>query len=293
MNARPAAALALAAAGAALAVGPAAAQPGPQDRAREAAAMLTAAGYAIRGNQILNGCGRPARPVPTAVDLNGDGRSEAIVTDVDPACYGPAGAGASVIWRDPAGRWRRIGGAAGRIRVLPTVTGGWRDYTLDAPGAQPVWAWAGEAYLLKPASASGPPPATATADRAAAFRAAGFTARAGRYPACDPRQEATIEIRDLNGDGRPDAVVTDEGTNCFGMTGTGYVIVTKEASGAWRRLFANAGIPKFLPTRGAGGWPDIENGGPGFCHPILRWTGSDYAIVRWKAEEAGACAGRR
>ena len=41
-------------------------------------------------------------------------------------------------------------------------------------------------------------------------------------------------MRDLNGDGRPDAVVTDYGTECFGNTGQGFVIVTKDAAGAWK-----------------------------------------------------------
>ncbi|MBX3482118.1 hypothetical protein [Phenylobacterium sp.] len=291
-------------AAAALAAAPALAQTTPQDRAREAAAMLTAAGFTVRPNQIQNLCGRPAQPRPTAVDLNGDGRPEAIVTDAgDAACYGPGGVKAAVIVREPSG-WRLIGGAMGPIKVLPTATRGWRDYTIDAPGCQPVWAWNGQDYTLKsncPAGGAPPartaaapsaPPAGNAADRTAALRAAGFTAVRGRYPACDTSQEVTIEMRDLNGDGRQDAVVTDYGTACFGMTGQGYVIVTKDAAGAWKQLFGNQGIPTFLPTRGVGGWPDIENGGPGFCFPVMRWNGRDYAIIRRKAYQPGACAGR-
>ena len=125
------------------------------------------------------------------------------------------------------------------------------------------------------------------------MRAAGFVATRGKYLACDNSQELQIEVRDLNGDGRPDAVITDSGVECFGNTGTGYVLVTKDAAGAWRKLFENQGIPDFLTTRGVGGWPDIVNGGPGFCFPVLRWNGSGYATVRWKAEQPGACAGRR
>src|SRR5690348_10777432 len=63
----------------------------PQDRAREAAAMVTAAGFQVRGNQIVNPCGRPTQPRPTAVDLNGDGKPEAVITDIDAACYGGTG----------------------------------------------------------------------------------------------------------------------------------------------------------------------------------------------------------
>jgi hypothetical protein len=134
---------------------------------------------------------------------------------------------------------------------------------------------------------------TTPADREAAFRVAGFPAVRGKHPACDKSLEATIEISDLNGDGRPDAVVTDGGTECYGNTGTGFVIVTKDAGGAWRKFYQSQGIPTFQAARGAGGWPDVEIGGPGFCHPVMRWNGRDYVTLRWRAEQRGACAGQR
>jgi len=273
----------------------------PQDRAREAAAMITAAGFRIQGNQILNGCGRPAQPRPTAVDMNGDGRPEAVIVDVDPACYGPAGQQFWVIQKQGQFAWSLVGAGQGRIRLLETRTAGWRDYTLDGPGCQRTWTYQGaQGYLSLKAcpgegGAAAPAPAAggSAADRAAAFRAAGFAPTRGRYLACDKSQELAIEVRDLNGDGRPDAIITDSGTECFGNTGQGWVLVTKDASGGWRKLYDSQGIPDFLPTKGAGGWPDVVNGGPGFCFPVLRWNGADYAIVRWKAEQPGACAGRR
>lgn len=270
--------------------------------------MLAAAGFQLQGGRILNPCGQPAQPRPTAVDLNGDGRPEAIVADTHPTCYGPTGLAFSVIQQQGPGRWAAVGAGRGRIKLLETRTAGWRDYTLEGPGCQRVWNYtAQQGYVSerpcpgegggRPQAAAPSPPAPAggAADRAAAFRAAGFTATRGRYLACDPRQELAIEIRDLNGDQRPDAVITNSGTECFGHTGMGYVLVTKDASGAWRKLLESAGIPEFLPSRGAGGWPDIVNGGPGFCFPVLRWNGSDYAAVRFRADPAmpGACAGRR
>jgi hypothetical protein len=138
-----------------------------------------------------------------------------------------------------------------------------------------------------------PRPSGAAADRAAAFKAAGVTPIRGRYLACDKQQEMGLEVRDLNGDGRPDALISDYGTACYGGTEQGFFIVTRGADGAWRLLHQNQGVPEFLPTRGAGGWPDMVNGGPGFCHPVMRWNGKDYVTVRWQAEEPGACAGRR
>jgi hypothetical protein len=289
--------------------GTAQAQQTPAERAREAAAMLTAAGFQIRGAQIVNACGRPVQPRPTAVDLNGDGKPEAVVADVDPQCYGGTGEAFSIIQRRGPANWGLVGAGRGRIKLLETRTGGWRDYSLEGPGCQRTWTYQGEPGYVsvkgcpgedgaRPATAPAPPPlaggaAGNPADRAAAFRAAGFTPTRGKYLACDKSQELEIEVRDLNGDGRPDAVITDSGTECFGNTGTGYTLVTKDASGAWRKLFENQGVPDFQTTRGVGGWPDIVNGGPGFCFPVLRWNGSDYAIVRWKAENPGACAGRR
>lgn len=266
--------------------------------------MLAASGYQIRGGQIVNECGRPAQPRPAGVDLNGDGRNEAVVGEIDPTCYGGTGEAYVVIQQQAPGRWARVGAGRGRLKLLETRTNGWRDYTLEGPGCQRVWSFQpGQGYVsLKPcpgetgaqaAAAPAPSPAGAAADRAAAFRAAGFTPTRGKYLACDPRQELEIEIRDLNGDGRPDAVITDFGLECFGNTGQGFVLVTKEASGAWRKLYQTGGIPDFLTTRGVGGWPDIVNGGPGFCFPVTRWNGRDYAIVRWKEDQRGACAGRR
>lgn len=153
--------------------------------------------------------------------------------------------------------------------------------------------WIGCLLFAAALSAAGDAMAQSFTERAAAFKAGGYAPTGGKYLACDKSQQLEIEFRDLNGDGRMDAVITDAGSECFGLAGMGYAIVTKDAGGAWRRLFGNQGIPEFLPTRGAGGWPDIVNGGPGFCFPVLRWTGSDYRLLRWKAEQPGACAGRR
>jgi hypothetical protein len=287
------------------AAGGAAAQTAPAERAREAAAMLTAAGFRIEGGAIVNACGRPVQPRPAAVDLNGDGRPEAVITDLDAACYGGGGEAFSLIQRQGPASWTLVGAGRGRLKLLETRTNGWRDYTLEGPGCQRTWTYQpGQGYLSpKPcpgeggarpvAAAPAPSPGGSAADREAALRAAGFPAVRGKHPACDKSQEATIEVRDLNGDGRPDAVVSDFGTDCYGSTEQGFVIVTRDAGGTWRKVYASPGIPTFQTTRGAGGWPDVEVGGPGFCFPIQRWNGGDYVTVRWKAYQPNACAGRR
>ena len=283
----------------------AAAQTTPQDRAREAAAMLTAAGFRVQGSGIANACGHPTQPKPAAADLNGDGRPEAVITDVDPACYGGTGEAFSLIQRQGPANWTLVGAGRGRIKLLQSRTNGWLDWSLEGPGCQRTWTYQpGQGYLslkscpgettaARPAAAAPAGAGGSAADRAAAFRAAGFPAVRGKHPACDKQQEATIEVRDLNGDSRPDAVVSDFGTDCYGSTEQGFVIVTRDAGGAWRKFYNSPGIPSFQAARGVGGWPDVEVGGPGFCHPVMRWTGSDYATIRWRAENPGACKGQR
>jgi hypothetical protein len=127
-------------------------------------------------------------------------------------------------------------------------------------------------------------PAVAAADRAAILQAAGATQRAGRWVICseDPHTSgAQVDsVRDLNGDGRPEAVVMEDGSFCHGHAGAGFVLLTRQAGGRWQVLHASSGIPEFLPTRGAGGWPDLSIGGPGFCFPVLRWNGRSYAPHR-------------
>jgi hypothetical protein len=126
-------------------------------------------------------------------------------------------------------------------------------------------------------------------DEAAAFKAAGFTQKASRWQACDdptPSYEpgAIGEVRDVNGDGRPEAVITEGGTYCYGNTGAGYSLVSKQANGSWKLLSNGTGILSFLTTKGVGGWPDIEIGGPGFCFPVERWNGKKYVLNRHQYE---------
>ena len=79
-------------------------------------------------------------------------------------------------------------------------------------------------------------------------------------------------------------MVSEGGTFCFGNTGYGYTLVSQQADGSWAILSENIGLPHLLDTKGAGGWPDIEVGGPGFCFPVLRWNGSEYALQRRQYE---------
>ncbi|MGC3943855.1 MAG: hypothetical protein QM762_04830 [Chryseolinea sp.] len=71
----------------------------------------------------------------------------------------------------------------------------------------------------------------------------------------------------------PDAVITEGGAMCYGMTGQSFWLVSKQADGTWKLILNEVAIPTFLQRRAApgiaGGWPDVELGGPGFCFPSL------------------------
>jgi hypothetical protein len=154
----------------------------------------------------------------------------------------------------------------------------------------------GPAIVLMLLAATQPCPAQAqgqlsAADRAAAFRAAGFTQVGRQWKSCQDGSDAgsyspgsVDTVRDINGDGLLDAVLIESSAMCYGMTGQSFWLVSKQAGGAWRLITSEIGIPTFLPRRAATGWPEIEIGGPGFCFPVQRWNGSNYATYRFQYE---------
>ncbi len=142
--------------------------------------------------------------------------------------------------------------------------------------------------LVSPALWAQSPGALSDADRAAVFEAAGAVHRGGKWIVCsddpDPSGASIETVRDLNGDGRPEAVITEGGSFCYGFTGTGFQLLSQQADGGWRVITGDIGIPEFLASKGAGGWPDISIGGPGFCFPVQRWNGKEYAVDRYEYE---------
>ena len=135
---------------------------------------------------------------------------------------------------------------------------------------------------LAMASASAAAPKTLSpADRAAAFAAAGFKAKGNQFVRCDDTttsssQPGRIEATDLNGDGRPEAWITESSLFCYGHTAEAFVLVTKGADGRWTKLLDQIGVALALTTKRMG-WPDIEVGGPGpGPFPIYRFDGKKY-----------------
>jgi hypothetical protein len=150
---------------------------------------------------------------------------------------------------------------------------------------RPLAALAAAAIALPAAPAAAQ--SLSPAGTAAAMRAAGLSESAGGWmsDACgalDPSGQPAARIDmagDLNGDGFPDALVIERGL-CWGAAGQAFWLVTQRPDGGWALMAQGIGIPRLLATRGAGGWPDIEVGGPGQCLPILRWNGQRYAFNR-------------
>lgn len=129
------------------------------------------------------------------------------------------------------------------------------------------------------------------ADRVQVFKASGAVKQKEKWVICAPPSDsgapesagAVIEmVRDLNGDGRPEAVVTDSGTYCYGGNETGFQLLSKQTNGGWRVMASDNGIPEFLKSKGISGWPDISIGGQGFCFPVQRWNGKSYELNRFE-----------
>jgi len=143
--------------------------------------------------------------------------------------------------------------------------------------------WGSQAHAEFPAGMT-----LTNAEQSAVFKAAGAVQRKGMWVICrdDPNTSgAVIEmVRDINGDGRLEALVTEDGTLCNGFAGTGFQLLSKQTDGRWRVMTGGSGIPQFLKTRGADRWPDISIGGPGFCFPVMRWNGNEYKLNRFEYE---------
>lgn len=162
-----------------------------------------------------------------------------------------------------------LAGASAAMREA--LTGCWAG-AMIAPKALPTPQGAGSSK----SAILGDPKRLSPADRSAIMRAAGYTLRGKSWLTCEGMATGEIEeLRDLNGDSKPEAIVKSGGTACYGNTGAAFQIVTSGSAG-WRLMVEETGIPSFHPRAGLA-WPDIEIGGPGIsCFRFLRWNGQAY-----------------
>jgi hypothetical protein len=278
--------------------------------------ILRAAGYfsTADGLHVLNHCGKSANPGVKMIDLNKDGIEEAMLADAGD-CF-KDGKHFAIIYKQPNGLWQGMISEDGSVAPAGTRTAGWPDLLVTVAGNTRRFAYATTSnvgYYSQVAAAAKPPsgvapvaaasgvlnPATkpaavSPAVKAALFKAAGATRRGAKWVICtdDPDAEGVgiDSVQDLNGDGRAEVVVTEGGSYCYGNTGAGFVLLSQQADGSWKRLAGETGMATFLKTRGVGGWPDLEVGGPGFCYPVSRWNGKEYAFLQFNEYQRGICA---
>ncbi len=303
---------------------PAALAQTPKMTAAQARLLYAAGGFPISadGKTPTNRCGKAANPRITLVDMNGDGRKEALFIDTS-NCYQPSGRWYAVATQAPDGGWRRILEGEGNVQTVGTMANGWFALSATSAGKTARLHYNGTVYadartvvpaLAKPApgpAATKPTPAapapantpaaqSGPARDAAIFRAAGFKqTRRGWESGCDDPSLGAVydagrieQVKDLNGDGRPEALVIEGGSYCYGNTGEAFWLMSQQANGSWKLIESQTGIAEFLPTRGVDGWPDISIGGPGFCFPVVRWNGKDYVQNRF-AYEGKVCRPNR
>lgn len=162
---------------------------------------------------------------------------------------------------------------------------------LDAVSLVPARAGATPSPSATATATPGGPQVLTDVETGVVFQAAGFMQRGGQWRSStcdDPTPNygpgSVDAVADLNGDGRPEAVIIEGGSYCYGNTGQGYWLMSQQADGSWRPMSRGTGIVEILTTKGNAGWPDLSIGGPGFCFPVLRWNGQSYAQHRWEYE---------
>ncbi|HVI97754.1 MAG TPA: hypothetical protein VM657_01665 [Sphingomonas sp.] len=290
------------------------AAPPPKMAPTEAIQLFRAAGFKLVDRHLENRCGDAVNPRVAFTDLNRDGRPEAHVADVDPRCYAKPGAYYAIMARNDSGHWGRMIAEDAIVSFDQTRrTDGWIDIEVkpgngDCPGVRhhvpyayvtPCVAGASGASASEAAPmAKAPPPrasqgyptagwklpvsfaALPASDQDAIMRAAGLTRSGKVWKGCEGTSEAdakSVEITDLNYDGRPEAIVTDSGM-CYGNTGQAFTIL-RATPGGWAQMMQVIGIPIYLKARGADGYPDVMVGMPGMCFGVHRWNGREYQYI--------------
>jgi hypothetical protein len=294
----------------------------PKLTPQEAIALFAVAGFRLGPDKHpLNRCGEKANPRVTFIDMDDDGQPEAYFIDQG-SCYKPDGQWYAIVTRASDGSWRRVLEGEGTLKATGTAFNGWFVLTATGGGNTVRLHYNGTAYApagsqAQGAVASAAPPAAAASgdayptdgwklpvgfaqlspqDQATLMHAAGMQLEGGTWKGCDGSSEVDlkqggVEFRDLNGDGRPEAIVTDGGVACYGNTGQGFTVLLA-VPGGWKVIQQVGGIPMYLKTHGPDGFTDIMVGGPGFCFGVWRWNGQKYAYSHSESDPGGPNAGK-
>lgn len=135
-------------------------------------------------------------------------------------------------------------------------------------------------------------------DKNAAFKAAGYSLKGKEWRSECGLDDDSIsyspgiieEVRDINGDGLPDAIILEGGIGCYGNYGRGFSIVSKQTDSSWKMMTNNIGFVSFLKNKGVNGWPDIKISGPGLCDGVWQYDGRKYSYKCSKEQEPGGCS---
>lgn len=120
---------------------------------------------------------------------------------------------------------------------------------------------------------------TKTTEQEAIFNAAGFKQTNGTWRGKCSLGHISV-VKDFNGDGRPDAIILDGGTSCYGTLGIGFHLLTKQTTNKWTRILNSPGEPIFLKSIGRHGWPDLLISTTSKCHQVYSWDGSRFKKTR-------------
>jgi hypothetical protein len=122
--------------------------PIPKMNAAEGAQLMSAAGFEIQGNQMLDACQMPSTPHVDYFDIDGHGHIVAVVQDSG-ACYGGASEYFAVMIRDNNGKWRPVINQLGMLGWLKTKNLGWPDIEVGGPDdCAPIYRYGGKIYDL-------------------------------------------------------------------------------------------------------------------------------------------------
>jgi hypothetical protein len=112
-------------------------------------------------------------------------------------------------------------------------------------------------------------------------------------PVCRlPMAAPDVRLDDLNGDGRPELSVNGGNTCSAGSTGAVLWLLGRGPDGRYRLVLSTLALGYRATGHRVDGYPDLVLGGPGFCHAVWRWTGSEYAFDRNEPEVADGCDGQ-
>ena len=121
------------------------------------AAAFKAAGFTKRGKAWRSGCDDPGTTsytpgrIEQVADLNGDGLTDAVISEGGTFCYGHTGQAFWLVAKQADGRWTLISQSTGIAEFLKTKGAqGWPDISVGGPGfCFPVQRWNGREYKLQ------------------------------------------------------------------------------------------------------------------------------------------------